>query len=114
MSSSIKFITKIFILIVYIITILLILYHHYVEVGECATRVHYYPLGRWDYILIPLVGIIMLFLSMYITPASKVLKAIGITIYASLIIATLRWGNFLLSYIFRNLIQPISLNNKKL
>ncbi len=97
MSSSIECITKIFILIVYLLTILFILYHHYVEVGECATRVYYYPLGRWDFFLIPLVGTVMLSISLYLIPDSIRLRIIEVFIYVSIIITTLLWGNDILA-----------------
>lgn len=76
MSSSIKCITKIFILIVYLLTILFILYYHYVEVGECIHRVYYYPLDRRDYILITTLGIIMLSLSLCLLHCPQKLGAI--------------------------------------
>ena len=97
MSNSIKYVTKVVILIVYILIIFFILHHHYVEAGECAARVYYIPLGRWDYILISLIGIIMLFLSRYIITTSKKFRALEILIYASLITATLILGNDILA-----------------
>lgn len=97
MSSSIKCITKIFILIVYLLTILFILYHHYVEVGECTLRVYYYPIDRRDYILITTIGIIMLSLSLCLLHCSPKTEAIEMFIYASIIIATLMWGNKILA-----------------
>ena len=97
MSSSIECITKIFILIVYLLTILFILYHHYAEVGECATRVYSYPLGRWDFFLIPLVGTVMLSISLYLIPDSIRLRIIEVFIYVSIIITTLLWGNDILA-----------------
>ena len=80
MSNSIKYVTKVVILIVYILIIFFILHHHCVEAGECAARVYYIPLGRWDYILISLIGIIMLFLSRYIITTSKKFRALEILI----------------------------------
>lgn len=96
-NNSTKYIVKLFIFIAYLLILLFILHHHYVETGECAVRVYYNPLGRWDYYLILIVGIIMLFLSRYIIPTAKKLRAIEILIYASLITATLILGNDILA-----------------
>ena len=88
---------KIFILMVYLIAVLFILESHYVAIGECAARVYYYPLGRYDYLLISLVGIVLLSISLYLIHTSKRLRFIEIFIYASIIIATLLWGNDILA-----------------
>lgn len=97
MSNSVKIILKIFSLLIYLIILLFILENHYVAIGECASRIYYYPLGRWDYILIPLVGIIMLSLSLYYIHISKRLQCIEVIIYTSIIIAILLWGNDILA-----------------
>ena len=82
---------------VYLITILFILESHYVAMGECAAWVYYYPLVRCDYLLIPLMGIVLLSISLYIIHTSKKLRIIEVFIYASIIIATLFWGNDILA-----------------
>lgn len=92
-----QIIIKIFWLIIFLLTIIFILYHHYVEAGECATIVYYYPLGRRDYILIPLIGIIMLSLSLYFIPVSKKFRVTEVFIYVSLILITIIRGNDLLA-----------------
>lgn len=97
MKNSVKLSIKIFILMVYLITILFILESHYVAMGECAAWVYYYPLGRCDYLLIPLMGIVLLSISLYIIHTSKKLRIIEVFIYASIIIATLFWGNDILA-----------------
>lgn len=97
MSNSIKCVTKVFIFIIYFFIILFILYHHYVEAGECAVRVYYYPLGIRDFILIPFVGIVMLSVSLYIFPVSKKLQLIEVFIYACIIITTLLCGKNILA-----------------
>lgn len=96
-SSSIKYIAKIFLLIAYLLIILFILHHHYVETGECALRVYYYPLDRQDYALITIIGMMMLSLSLYNLQCSKMLRAIEMLIYASFIIAILMWGDDILA-----------------
>lgn len=70
MSNSVKFIIKTFILLVYLITQIIILGSHYVAIGECASRIYYYPLDRWDYILIISIGIIIYLLSIRFIRAS--------------------------------------------
>lgn len=81
----------------YLIAILFILESHYVAMGECAARVYYYPLGRCDYLLILLVGIVLLSISLYLIHTSQRLRIIEIFIYANIIIATLLWGNDILA-----------------
>ena len=97
MRNTVKYISKIFILIAYIVAILFILESHYVAIGECATRVYYHPLGKWDYILIPLVGIALLSISLYFIHTSKMLRIIEVFIYTSIILATLLCGNDILA-----------------
>ncbi|WP_289647123.1 hypothetical protein [uncultured Muribaculum sp.] len=97
MSNSVKILVKSFILLVYIFVILSILESHYVAMGECAARIYYYPLGRWDYILIPLVGIILLSLSLYFIHTSPKMRIIEWLLYSCIIITTLIWGNDLLA-----------------
>lgn len=97
MRNSVKFVIKIFILIVYLIAVLFILESHYVAMGECAVRIYYYPLGRCDYLLIPLVGIVMMSISLYLIHTSKRFRIIEISIYTGIIIATLLWGNDILA-----------------
>lgn len=99
MRNSVKFVIKIFILMVYLIAVLLILESHYVAMGECVARVYYYPLGRYDYLLIPIVGIVLLSISLYLFPTSKCNKLwiIEVFIYTSIIIVTLFLGNDILA-----------------
>lgn len=97
MRNLVKFVIKVFILIVYLIAILFILESHYVAMGECAARVYFYPLGRCDYLLIPLMGIALLSISLYLIPVSIRLRIIEVFIYASIIIATLLMGNDILA-----------------
>lgn len=82
---------------VYLIAVLFILESHYVAMGECAARVYYYPLGRCDYLLIPIVGITLLSISLYLIHTSKRLRIIEILMYTSIIIATLFGGNDILA-----------------
>lgn len=82
---------------VYLIAALFILESHYVAMGECAARVYYYPLGRCDYLLIPLVGIVLLSISLYLIHTSKRLQFIEVIMYASIIMAILLWGNDILA-----------------
>ena len=63
MNSSVKLVVKILILLVYMTIIIFRLESHYVAMGECVARIYYYPLGRWDYILIPFVPIFHSYLS---------------------------------------------------
>ena len=65
--------------------------------GECAARIYYYPLGRWDYTLIPLVGIILLSLSLYFIHTSLKMKIIEGLLYSCIIITTLIFGNDILA-----------------
>ena len=97
MSNSVKIVIKSFILLAYIYITLSILASPYVAMGECAARVYYYPLGRWDYILIPLVGIIMLFISLYFIHTSLSMRVLEVLVYSSIIISTLIWGNNILA-----------------
>lgn len=97
MSNSVKFVIKIFILIVYLIALILILESHYVAKGECVARIYYYPLGRCDYLLIPLAGIVMLSISLFSISTSKKFRAIEVFIYAVVISVTLLYGNVLLA-----------------
>lgn len=97
MSNSVKVVLKLFILLAYIFIILFILENHYVAMGECAARIYYYPLSRWDYIFIPLVGIIMLFLSLYYIHISLKMRVVEVFIYVSIIIFTLICGNNILA-----------------
>lgn len=97
MSNSVKIILKIFSLLIYLIILLFILENHYVAIGECAARVYYYPLGRCDYLWIPLVGIVMLSISLYLIHTSKRLRIIEMFIYTIIIIITLLWGNDMLA-----------------
>ena len=70
---------------------------HYVAMGECAARIYYYPLGRWDYFSIPLVGIITIALSLYFIRTSLRMRFIEVLVYSSIIITTLIWGNDILA-----------------
>lgn len=97
MENSVKFVIKIFIIMVYLVAVLFILKSHYVAMGECVARVYYYPLGRCDYLLIPLVGIVLLSISLYIFHTSKRLRIIEVIMYAIIIITTLLWGNDILA-----------------
>lgn len=74
-----------------------ILESHYVAMGECAARIYYYPLGRCDYILIPLVGIILLFISLYFIKTSIKMRIIEGIMYSCIIVTTLIWGNDILA-----------------
>lgn len=65
--------------------------------GECAARIYYYPLGRWDYILILLVGIILLSLSLYFIHTSLRMRIIEGLLYLCIIITTLTLGNDILA-----------------
>lgn len=97
MSNKVKILVKSFILLVYIYIILCFLENHYVIGNECAARVYYKPLGRWDYFFIPLLGIIMLSLSRYFIRTSLKMIIIEALVYSSVIISTLIWGNDILA-----------------
>lgn len=97
MSNSVKIVAKSVILLIYIFIILSILESHYVIGNECAARVYYSPLGRWDYILIPLVGIIMLSISLYFIHTSLRMRVLEILLYSSIIISILICGNDILA-----------------
>lgn len=97
MSNSVKVVLKSFILLAYIFIILSILENHYVAMGECAARIYYYPLSRWDYILIPLVGVILLSLSLCFIHASLKMRIIEGLLYSCIVITTLIWGNNILA-----------------
>lgn len=97
MNNSVKSAGKILILLVYLSIIMFILESHYVVMGECVARIYYYPLGIWDYILIPLVGLIMLFLSLYYIHISLKIRAIEVFIYTSIITFILICGNNILA-----------------
>lgn len=97
MSNSVKFFLKILILLLYLIILLFLLENHYVAIGECAVRIYYHTIGRWDYILIPLVGIIMLFLSLYYIHISLKIRAVEVFIYTSIITFILICGNNILA-----------------
>ena len=88
---------KVGILIVLLLIYLYILESHYVAMGECVARIYYYPLGRWDYILIPFVGIIMLSISLYFIHTSLKMRVLEMLVYSSIIITTLIWGNDILA-----------------
>lgn len=70
---------------------------HYVEVGECAARVYYKPLSVTDYILFPIVGIALVFISLRYIRTNKAVKYIEASIYIIIIILTLVFGNELLA-----------------
>ena len=97
MSNSVKILAKSFILLIYIFIILSILESHYVIVGECAARVYYKPFNGWDYIKIPLAGIIMLSISLYFIYTSLRMRVLEVLMYSSIIISTLIWGNDILA-----------------
>ena len=65
--------------------------------GECVARVYYYPLGRWDYILIPFIGIFLLSLSLYFIHTSIKMRVIEGLLYSCIVITTLIWGNNILA-----------------
>ena len=97
MNSSVKLVVKILILLVYMTIIIFRLESHYVAMGECVARIYYYPLGRWDYILIPIVGIILLSLSLYFIHTSLKMIIIEGLLYSCIIITTLMLGNDILA-----------------
>lgn len=97
MKNSVKSVVKILILLIYLTIIIFILESHYVAIGECAARIYYYPLGRWDFLLIPLVGFIMLSISLYIIHTSLKMRVIEGVLYSCIIITTLIWDNDVLS-----------------
>lgn len=88
---------KLFCLIFFLLAILFILENHYVAIGECAAWVYYYPLDRWDYVVIPLVGFVILSLSLYCIHTSLKMRVIEAFIYVSIIIFTLTCGNNILA-----------------
>ena len=96
MNSSVKLVVKILILLAYL-TIIFILEIHYVAIGEYSAMVYYYPLGRWDYILIPLVGIILLSLSLRFIQTSLKMRVIEASVYTLIISVVLIFGNEILS-----------------
>ena len=97
MSNSVKILVKSFILLVYIFIILYILKSHYVTEYECVARIYYYSLGRWEYILISIVGIIMLSISLYVIHTTRRMRVIEVLVYTLIISAVLIFGNEILS-----------------
>lgn len=93
MNNSVKSVVKILILLIYLTIIIFILESHYVAIGECAARIYYYPLGRWDYILRPLVGIILLSLSLSLIHTTIKMRIIEGILYSCIIIITIVCGN---------------------
>ena len=93
MNNSVKSVVKTLILLIYLTIIICILESHYVAMGECAARIYYYPLGRWDYILILLVGIILLSLSLSLIHSTIKMRIIEGILYSCIIIITIVCGN---------------------
>lgn len=102
MTNSVKCLIKESILSVYLIILFFILNNHYFEMGECAAIVYFHPLGCYDYILIPLVGIFMLSISWKLVPTHRFHRVIEALIYVSIIIFTIIWGNEILASITIN------------
>lgn len=71
--------------------------NHYVEVGECAARVYYKPLSVTDYILLPLVGIVLVSLSLRYIRTNKAVRYIEVSIYSIIIMLGLVYGNKILA-----------------
>lgn len=71
--------------------------NHYVEVGECAARVYYKPLSVTDYILLPLVGIVLVSLSLRYIRTNKAVRYIEVSIYSIIIMLSLVYGNKILA-----------------
>lgn len=111
MNKLVKCVFKGLILVAQLIILRFILHGHNAEIGEWVARIYYYTLGRWSYYFTPLAWIILLFRPMDINPTPKELRSIATTIYTESTTTPI-WGDFFL-HIFRNLVQPISLHNKK-
>ena len=97
MNRTIRYIIKVCILVTYLIILAFVLNSHYIESGECASRVYYYPLYRWDYVMIALIGITMLLSSLHYIRTNKYLRWLECSIYCSIIIITIVFGNSILA-----------------
>ncbi len=97
MNRTIRYIIKGCILIAYLIILAFILNSHYIESGECALRVYYYPLDRCDYVMIALIGITMLLSSLHYIRTNKYLRWLESSIYCSIIIITIVFGNSIIA-----------------
>ena len=97
MNRTIRYIIKGCILIAYLVILAFILNSHYIEFGECAIRVYYSPLDRWDYVMIAFTGIILLLSSLHLIRTNKYLRWLECSIYCSIIIITIVFGNSILA-----------------
>ena len=88
---------KVVLVIVFILSILFIISTHYVESGECVERVYYYPLETRDYAIIIFIGIIVLFSSLHYIMTNKFQRWIECSIYCTIIIITIVFGNSILA-----------------
>ena len=85
------------IFIAYIIILAFILNSHYIEFGECAIRVYYCPLDRWNYVMIAFIGITMLISSLHYIRTNKYVRWLECSIYSTIIIITIVFGNSILA-----------------
>ena len=97
MNRTIRYIIKGCILVTYLIILAFVLNSHYIESGECAIRVYYCPLVRWDYAVIALIGITMLLSSLHYIRTNKYLRWLECSIYCTIIILTFVFGNSILA-----------------
>lgn len=81
----------------FIILISLYLSRHYISFGECAARVYYMPLGVPDSIILPIAGIVLVFISLQYIRTNKAVKYIEASIHTIIIILTLVFGNEILA-----------------
>ena len=97
MNRITQYIIKGCILITYLIILAYILNSHYIEYGECASRVYYYSLDRWDFVVIGVIGITILLSSLHYIRTNKYQRWLECSIYSSIIIITIVFGNSILA-----------------
>ena len=97
MKRTRRYMIKGCIIIAYIIILAFILNSHYIEFGECAVRVYYCPLDRWDYVMIAFIGITMLLSSLRYIRNNKYVIWLECSIYSTIIIITIVFGNSILA-----------------